>query len=122
MNRVLIAIGVVAVIAYLAPKPEATPVDPPEHRIAVESLACQDLGTKSRAFVTIRNTGDTTINYPNVSVRIGTQVGTSYASPRPLRPGGIAESLVYNASSGSVPCEILAVTDGDGYKAAIHHP
>lgn len=122
MKRILIAVAVIAAIAYLVPKPEAEPVKPPEHRISIESLSCQDLGTKSRAFVTIRNTGDTTIDYPNVSVRIGTQVGTSYASPYPLRPGGIAESLVYNTSSGAEPCEILAITDSDGYSAAIRQP
>lgn len=120
MNKILIVVLVILAIALLAPNHERAEPDPPEHRAFVESLSCEDVaGVRSRAFVTIRNTGETTIESPKVHVRIGSEVASGYLRPYPLRPGGIADAMIYNSSGGPEPCEVVSVTDRDGYQAVV---
>ena len=120
MNKILLVVLVLMALYFIGARDEQPPPEPPQHWVFVESLSCEDVyGVRSRAFVTIRNTGDTTIEYARVHVRIGSEVASGYLSPRPLRPGGIADAMIYNTSGGPEPCEVVSLADGDGHQATV---
>src|SRR5690625_2679183 len=120
MNKILLVVLALMALYFIGSRGEVHPPEPPNHRAFVESLTCEDVaGVRSRAFVTIRNTGETTIEYARAHVRIGGEVVSGYLSPRPLRPGGIADAMIYNTSSGPEPCEIVSVSDRDGHQATV---
>ena len=122
MKKLALVVLVIAGLYYTGSRsePDVSAAAPPDHRVAVESLACESVpGGKARASVSIRNAGDSTLEYAQVAVRVGSQTNARYLRPTTLHPDGIGTALVYNTSGGHSPCEVVAVTDRDGYSATL---
>ena len=121
MNKLPWIILAVMALAYFGSRAEPEAATPPEYHLTVESIACENIaGIKSRALISIRNSGTTTIEYAKVAARVGPEVSATYLSPHTLHPGTIATAMAYNTAGGAEPCEVLSVTDRDGYPAVIN--
>ena len=121
MKKIALVVAILAGLYYLGSRAEPGASASPGYHLTVESIACENIaGIKSRALISIRNSGTTTIEYAKVAARVGPEVSATYLRPHTLHPGTIATAMAYNTAGGAEPCEVLSVTDRDGYPAVIN--
>lgn len=97
-----------------AASPAASRLD---HRVELMSFVCEKRYERTRAELTIRNEGSTTMEFSKAIVNFDGAMVDGYFSPHTLAPGVIATNTIYSPGGGG--CQLIAVQDRDGVQAAI---
>ena len=119
----VVAVLLIAVVGWAALRAQADrPAQKAQHQepapsltAQVVSVTCDPNAGRTRANITIRNTGSTPIQYPKAYVRFGSDMHDSYLSPDSVPPGSLASGRVYSPTrGGSTSCELVSVQERNG--------
>lgn len=99
----------------------------PKHSVEVVNVSCEQNYSRPKASITVRNTGETAIEYAKVYVKFTRKDGSvasaedSYLRPSTIPPGSLASANTFSAegADGIVNCGLEAVQDRDGNPVAI---
>lgn len=101
------------------------PAAAPAYSVRVESFECEKGGGRTRADMTITNTGQIAIPYAKAYFEFSkagqvTSANDSYFRPTTIPPGARASATVYSGSgSDADTCTPKAIQDRDGYPVTI---
>jgi len=91
----------------------------PAHQARVIAFTCDPNMGRPRADLSVQNTGQTTIEFPQATVQFGSGANSGHLRPYPLRPGGTASATIFAPTKDDSGCTLLSVQDRDGYSVSL---
>lgn len=86
-----------------------------QQRVEIVSLTCDPNHGRTRADITIRNTGSDAIRHAKVFVKFAAGANDGYLDPNPLPAGSLGSGTVYSPTTElTTACTLIALQDGDG--------